>query len=76
MLQVLLHSCVAADLEGDAAVAAAVLEALRGGEEAADVMLCLPGETDAAQALRFARAAIDWWEHRLVVHEDVIAAIA
>ena len=76
MLQVLLHSCVATDSEGDAGVASAVLEALRAGEEVAEVMLCLPGDTDAAAALRFARAAIDWWDHRLVVHEHVIAAVA
>ena len=76
MLEVLLSSCVPGALADDPDVAENVRAALCAGEELADLMLCLPGDTDVAAAVQFARAAIDWWDQRLVVHESVIASVA
>lgn len=75
MLEVLLSSCVPGALAEDHTVADRVRDALRAGDELAEIMLCLPGDTDAADAVRFARAALDWWDQRLAVHESVIAAV-
>ena len=76
MLEVLLSSCVPGALADEPDIAERVRAALSGGEELADIVLCLPGDTDTVGAVQFARAAIDWWDQRLVVHEGVIAATA
>jgi hypothetical protein len=76
MLEVLLRSRVPDALGEDPESARRVRDALYAGEELADIMLCLPGETDAVEAMLFARAAIDWWDQRLVVHDSVISSVA
>jgi hypothetical protein len=75
MLEVLLTRCVPGALGRDQGTAEHVRAALRAGDDVAELMLCLPGETDAVAALRFARTALDWWDHRLVGHDRVLAAV-
>jgi hypothetical protein len=75
MLEVLLASCAPGALSQDPDTAERVRQALRAGEDVGEIMLCLPGTTDAIAALHFARAAADWWDHKLVVHADVIATL-
>ena len=75
MLEVLLSSCIPGALADEPDLAERVRAALCAGEELAELVLCLPGDTDVAAAVQFARAAIDWWDQRLVVHEGVLASV-
>lgn len=44
-------------------IAAATLQRLlRQRYHVADVVMLFPGDADAARALQFANAAVDWWE--------------
>lgn len=44
-------------------IAAATVQRLqRQRYHVADIVMLFPGEADAARALQFANAAVDWWE--------------
>ena len=66
MLQVLLSGSLPDAAGADPATAEHVRDALLAGGGVAEIILCLPGETDVVVAVQFAKAAIDWWGHAAV----------